>query len=141
MLDNTPLTEYSGVEFCYLTTTGRVSGLPREIEIWFGVNGPTLYMLSGDRKRSNWLRNFQLYPDVTVRISGALFNGAARVIDEQTDEASMVRRLIFDKYQPIHEGDLTDPVRTALPVAIDIREYTDQNGDRYAIRRGRTASD
>lgn len=122
MPDDKPLTEYADEEFCYLTTTGRVSGLPREIEIWFGVNESILYMLSGDRERSNWLRNFQRNPEVTVRISGVLFNGAARVIDEQTDEASMVRRLIFDKYQPIHEGDLTDPVRTALPVAIDIRE-------------------
>ena len=29
-------------EFCYLTTTGRVSGKPREIEIWFGMKGDTL---------------------------------------------------------------------------------------------------
>jgi hypothetical protein len=24
-------------DYCYLTTTGRVSGEPREIEIWFGL--------------------------------------------------------------------------------------------------------
>ena len=28
--------------YCYLTTTGRVSGEPREIEIWFGLDGDTL---------------------------------------------------------------------------------------------------
>lgn len=39
--------------FCYLTTIGRVSGEPREIEIWFGLDGDTLYMLSGGRERSN----------------------------------------------------------------------------------------
>ena len=32
-------------DFCYLTTTGRVTGLPREIEIWFALQGATLYML------------------------------------------------------------------------------------------------
>ena len=36
-------------DYCYLTTTGRVSGEPREIEIWFGLAGDTLYMLSGGR--------------------------------------------------------------------------------------------
>ena len=28
-------------DYCYLTTTGRVSGEPREIEIWFGLAGDT----------------------------------------------------------------------------------------------------
>ena len=34
-------------DYCYLTTTGRVSGKPRKIEIWFMLQGSTLYMLSG----------------------------------------------------------------------------------------------
>jgi hypothetical protein len=29
-------------DYCYLTTAGRVSGEPREIEIWFGLDGRTL---------------------------------------------------------------------------------------------------
>jgi hypothetical protein len=29
-------------DYCYLTTIGRVSGEPREIEIWFGLDGRTL---------------------------------------------------------------------------------------------------
>ena len=38
-------------DYCYLTTTGRVSGEPREIEIWFALEGGSLYMLSGGRDR------------------------------------------------------------------------------------------
>lgn len=34
-------------DFCYLTTRGRVSGQPHEIEIWFAADGETLYMLAG----------------------------------------------------------------------------------------------
>jgi hypothetical protein len=33
-------------EFCYLTTTGRVTGRPHEIEIWFALEdsgGPSTY--------------------------------------------------------------------------------------------------
>ena len=31
--------EHAAEQYCYLTTTGRVSGRPHEIEIWFAV-GP-----------------------------------------------------------------------------------------------------
>src|SRR3954454_20619197 len=43
--------------YCYLTTTGRVSGKAREIEVWFGLDANTLYMLSGGRDRSDWVKN------------------------------------------------------------------------------------
>jgi deazaflavin-dependent oxidoreductase (nitroreductase family) len=66
--------------FCYLTTTGRVTGKPREIEIWFGLNGRTLYLLSGGRERSDWVRNLQKAPDVSVRIAGRTFAGRARIV-------------------------------------------------------------
>lgn len=55
-------------QHCYLTTTGRSSGEPREIEIWFALAGSTAYMLSGGRDRSNWVRNLIADPDVEVRI-------------------------------------------------------------------------
>ena len=40
-------------EYCYLTTTGRVSGNPHEIEIWFGMKDNTLYLLSGGGHKSD----------------------------------------------------------------------------------------
>ena len=39
-------------DFCYLTTRGRVTGRPHEIEIWFAVDGDTVYLLSGGGDRS-----------------------------------------------------------------------------------------
>jgi hypothetical protein len=41
-------------DYCYLTTRGRLSGEPREIEIWFALENSTLYILAGawtDRRR------------------------------------------------------------------------------------------
>jgi hypothetical protein len=35
-------------DYYYLTATGRLSGLPREIEIWFTTHAHTLYMLAGN---------------------------------------------------------------------------------------------
>jgi deazaflavin-dependent oxidoreductase (nitroreductase family) len=54
--------------FCYITTAGRVTGRPHEIEIWFGMNGSTIYMLSGGGQRSDWVRNIVTMPKVAVRI-------------------------------------------------------------------------
>src|SRR6185312_13518616 len=35
------------LDYCYITTTGRRSGKPHTIEIWFALDGRTLYLLAG----------------------------------------------------------------------------------------------
>jgi deazaflavin-dependent oxidoreductase (nitroreductase family) len=105
--------------FCYLTTKGRVSGEPREIEIWFGLDGSTLYMLSGGRDRSNWVRNLIETPAVSVRIGERTFAGRGRLVDD-ADEDARARELLLAKYSPGYGGDLSEWRRTALPVAVDL---------------------
>ena len=103
--------------FCYLTTTGRVTGRSREIEIWFGLEGGTLYMLSGAGERSNWVRNLMRAPEVTVRIADTVLEGRARVVEDPAEDAR-ARKLLVDKYgRP--GRDLERWRRTALPVAVD----------------------
>jgi deazaflavin-dependent oxidoreductase (nitroreductase family) len=106
-------------DYCYLTTTGRVSGEPREIEIWFGLAGDTLYMLSGGGDRSNWVKNLSGDPAVTVRIAGTTIEGRARIVQGQEEDA-IARRVLLDKYRPRYGGDLADWGRTALPIAVDL---------------------
>jgi deazaflavin-dependent oxidoreductase (nitroreductase family) len=107
-------------DFCYLATTGRVSGQPRTIEIWFALEGSTLYMLSGGRDRSNWVRNLKREPVVGVRIRDTVLRGRARVVDEDGEEDALARRLLLDKYDPNYGGDLSDWARESLPVAVDL---------------------
>jgi deazaflavin-dependent oxidoreductase (nitroreductase family) len=106
-------------QYCYLTTIGRVSGEPREIEIWFGLEDSTIYLLSGGGDRSNWVRNLIAEPAVTLRIGGLSFRGRARIL-EAGDEDAIARRLILDKYSEGYSGDLGDYGRNALAVAIDV---------------------
>jgi deazaflavin-dependent oxidoreductase (nitroreductase family) len=105
--------------FCYVTTTGRRTGNPHEIEIWFGLNERTLYMLSGGSKRSDWVRNIMQTPEVGVRIGGRTFRGAGRIVSDAAED-KVARRLLLQKYSPTYEGDLTDWGRTALPIAVDL---------------------
>ncbi len=110
----------AGEQYCYLTTTGRVSGNAHEIEIWFNVAGDTLYLLSGAGERSDWVKNLRQEPDVRLRISDATLAGVARVVDSGSEEDALARRLLTEKYQPGYERDLSDWRRTALPVAVDV---------------------
>jgi deazaflavin-dependent oxidoreductase (nitroreductase family) len=110
--------QYSDNDFCYLTTTGRISGQPHTIEIWFALDRRTLYMLSGSRT-SDWVKNLLRAPNVAVRLGETTFLGQARVV-EQADEDALARRLVLEKYEPRSSDDLAGWGRTSLPVAVDL---------------------
>ena len=106
-------------DFCYLTTRGRVSGQPHEIEIWFTAHDDTLYMLAGAGHRSDWVRNLRAEPAVTVRVGDATYDAIARVIQAPA-ESRRARTLVFEKYQPRNRGNLEGWRESALPVALDL---------------------
>jgi deazaflavin-dependent oxidoreductase (nitroreductase family) len=108
------------LDFCYLTTTGRKSGLGRTVEIWFSLVGDTLYLLSGGRDEADWVRNLLRSPQVKVRLGDLTRTGLARIV-EAPDEDARARRLLDAKYMGWAEGKrLSGWARTALPVAVDL---------------------
>jgi hypothetical protein len=52
--------------YLYLTNTGRVTGQPREIEIWFAEHGRRFYLVA-ERVSANWVRDIQSQPQVKVQ--------------------------------------------------------------------------
>ena len=109
-------------EYCYVTTKGRVTGKPHKIEIWFGLNNKTLYLLSGGMDKSDWVKNMKKNPSVTVRIGNRTFQAAARIVRDGEEE-TMARHLLAGKYQGWKKGKkLSDWGRSALPVALDLIE-------------------
>jgi deazaflavin-dependent oxidoreductase (nitroreductase family) len=114
---------YDAEEFCYLTTTGRITGRPHEIEIWFAFPpdpaSTTLYLMAGGRERSDWVKNLLRNHAVAVRFAESTWMGIARVIAPQTDEEALTRRLLCAKYQGWREGQpLSEWGQTALPIAV-----------------------
>lgn len=107
-------------DYCYLTTTGRVTGRPHEVEMWFGLGpeGHSLYMLAGGGDGSDWVKNLRRDPAVTVRLGDERFEGLARVI-EDPEEDELARQLLVEKYER-SPGRLSNWRRTALPVAVDL---------------------
>jgi deazaflavin-dependent oxidoreductase (nitroreductase family) len=107
-------------EYCYLTTTGRVSGDPHQIEIWFGSKDNTLYLLSGGGDQSDWVKNLLKDPSVKVRVAKHTFPAVARLVKDEAEEM-LARNLLADKYHEREsDGSLDEWARTALVVGIDV---------------------
>jgi deazaflavin-dependent oxidoreductase (nitroreductase family) len=124
-----PASRLAEEQFCYLTTRGRVTGRPHRIEIWFALDGDTLYLLSGGRERSDWVMNLRRTPEVTVELGEETFAGRARIVEE-ADEDERARALVHEKYAASYGGDLTRWRRSALPVAVDLGNDTTEGGSR-----------
>jgi deazaflavin-dependent oxidoreductase (nitroreductase family) len=108
-------------DMCYLTTTGRKSGRPHEVEIWFGIREGRLYLLSGGGDRADWVKNLKQSPRVKVRINSQTASGTARVVRPNTKEDAAARELLDGKYMGWRAGKkLSSWARNALPVAIDL---------------------
>jgi deazaflavin-dependent oxidoreductase (nitroreductase family) len=69
----------------YLTTVGRRTGLPREIEIWFVVWCERLYLFAETREAAGWVKNIRRNPKVMVRIGQWRTDATAHVLDPHTD--------------------------------------------------------
>jgi len=84
-------------EFLYLTTTGRRSGQPREIEIWFTHHEGRYYLIAEHRDQANWVQNLRANPQVHIRVAGSSMEGTARVMDAKAE------RTLWRKIQALSE--------------------------------------
>jgi deazaflavin-dependent oxidoreductase (nitroreductase family) len=111
------LARWANVPYAYLTTIGRQTGQPHRIEIWFGVHDGRMYLVSGGRDRSDWVRNLQVNSRVTVELGDETHAGAAWILQAGTAEEQRARDLLVGKYR---EGDNLDAWgRTSLPIVIE----------------------
>ena len=88
------------LQFIYITTTGRTTGLPREIEIWFVEADGKYYTLVEKFHNAHWVKNIAKNPRVHVRLGDRNFEATARALDEQQDADAwrMAQNLAREKY-------------------------------------------
>ena len=113
-------------DYLYLTTTGRRSGQPHRIEIWYADagDGSTLYLLSGGGTESDWVRNLQADPRCETSIGAPdaqQRRSLARLLDDDPERSEAARAMVFAKYQPRYDGDLSEWRERSLPVAIELQ--------------------
>jgi deazaflavin-dependent oxidoreductase (nitroreductase family) len=107
------------LDFCYLSTRGRITGRMHRIEIWFALVGCAVYLLSGSES-SDWVRNLMAQPAVILELGGRRFPATARIVHDPVEETE-ARRLVYEKYQTRNRDDLTNWRDRSVPVAIDLR--------------------
>jgi deazaflavin-dependent oxidoreductase (nitroreductase family) len=103
-------------QYLYLTTRGRKTGLPREIEIWFTCRDGRFYLIA-EYPTSNWLQNLRAGPQAQVRVAGQSFAAHARFIAPEAEPElhRAIASLSTQKYgwgegtvvelQPVTDGD------------------------------------
>jgi deazaflavin-dependent oxidoreductase (nitroreductase family) len=67
--------------YLHLTTTGRRSGRPREVELWFTQRDGAYYVIAEEHERASWVRNLLADPRVHWRVGEQALTGRARVVD------------------------------------------------------------
>ena len=92
--------ELINLPYLYLTTTGRTSGLPREIEIWFVAYEGRLYLFAEHYFKANWVQNLQKNPRVRVRLGDLHFSALARILDRtvEAERWQVTQHLAIEKY-------------------------------------------
>jgi hypothetical protein len=97
------LTTLAHEELCYLTTTGRSTGTPHEIEIWFAFHEGAFFLLAGGRDTSDWVLNLREAPEATLRIGDVEAPVHADEPGPDDPVQSEARHLLREKYA--YEGD------------------------------------
>jgi len=94
------LGEVAGLPYLYLTTTGRRTGLLREIEIWFVVHDGSFYIFAEGFHRAQWVKNIVRNPHVRVRVGDQSLEARAEALDKEQDamEWHTVQDLARAKY-------------------------------------------
>ena len=65
-----------------LTTTGRKSGLPRTTPLQYEKIGPDYYVGASNGLKSDWVRNLQACPQVTVQVKDRVFAAIPEIITD-----------------------------------------------------------
>jgi deazaflavin-dependent oxidoreductase (nitroreductase family) len=108
-------------QYCYLITTGRVTGRAHTVEIWFArqSGGNTLYILAGGRERADWVKNIKANPAVSVRVGRRELHGLGRIVTDRTEE-QLARSLVVRKYYGRDKVHTSGWEAESLPIAIDL---------------------
>jgi deazaflavin-dependent oxidoreductase (nitroreductase family) len=72
-------------EYLYLTTIGRKTGNPHEIEIWYIAHEKSYYLVSEGRERSHWVQNILNNPAITFFVEGQRYEGTGRPVDPEAE--------------------------------------------------------
>jgi deazaflavin-dependent oxidoreductase (nitroreductase family) len=107
---------------CDITTTGRKSGTPRRLEIWYFMIDDQVY-ITGTPGRRDWLANLQANPLMTFHVkegARADLPARARVISASDERRQIMGRIMRENsWFAAQQFDLDEWVAGSPLVAVD----------------------
>ncbi len=97
MADLNELASSASEKFIHLTTTGRKTGKPHMVELWFAVNDGKVY-LSHEGEETDWMKNIKKNEEVAFEIGGKRFTGKARYLKDREEETWTAKVWLYEKY-------------------------------------------
>jgi len=105
-------------DFAYLTTSGRVTGEPHRIEIWFAILDGFLWVNSGGGRRSDWVKNVIGDSRVVVEVGDEQWSATGTLWDDLAMHPA--RERLAARYQGWKEGQpLSEWARKSLLIRIE----------------------
>lgn len=92
------LTKYANNSTVKLTTTGRASGKPRTVTIWFVVaDANHVHVQHSSRAPAQWYKNLVKNPEVRLDFGDGPMTGRAVAVSDPSD-ATRIQKLFRSKY-------------------------------------------
>jgi len=81
----------------HVTTTGRKTGKPHTVELWFAVKDGKVY-LSHEGSETDWMKNIRHSDRVSFEMAGKSFRGRAGTLENGSKEAWEAEVALYEKY-------------------------------------------
>ncbi|GAB7103412.1 hypothetical protein JCM4814A_17260 [Streptomyces phaeofaciens JCM 4814] len=113
-----------------ITTTGRRTGRPRRIEIFFYRASGRTYLCSGTSGRpTSWYANLLAHPDFTFHLKHGVradLPARAAPVTEDEERRRILTEIVADLNQPHNPGTITQPTH--------LRDWLDSRLARVTFR-------
>ena len=90
----------------YLTTTGRKTGKPHTVEVWFADFDRKFY-LSHEGERPDWMKNLNKNEQVRIKIGSVGFDALARIVGDGNSR-EVGKTALYEKYYHPASKDVID---------------------------------
>lgn len=107
-------TALQGSDEVEITVTGRTSGRPISLPVWFVQEGEKLYLLPGKGPESDWYKNLRKTPTIRLAAKGKSFTTSATPI---ADEASV--REVVNKFRDKYGARTVNSLYYRLDAAVE----------------------
>jgi deazaflavin-dependent oxidoreductase (nitroreductase family) len=104
-----------GVREIEITVTGRKSGQPISLPVWFVQEGEKLYLLPAKGLETEWYKNLGELPTIRLVARGKTLTANATPI---TDEASV--RDVVKKFQDKYGAGTVNSLYSGLDAAVEV---------------------